>query len=143
MRRLLEQEGLRDRVEVDSAGTGDWHVGGPADPRAVRAMRHHGYDGSAHRARLFEPAWLAARDLVVALDRGHLRELTRLADRHGNGHADVRLLRSFDPTAAPDSDVPDPYYGSDADYAESFAQVERACRGLLAEVKAVLGRPAH
>src|SRR3954449_1552459 len=62
-------------IEVDSAGTGSWHVGDPADPRALRALTAAGYDGKAHRARVFEPDWFTDRELIVALDRGHARML--------------------------------------------------------------------
>ena len=133
MRRLLEEAGLDDAVAVDSAGTGSWHVGDPADGRAVRTLGAHGYDGSAHRARVFDPDWFEQRDLIVALDQSHLRELRALA-RTDEQRESIVLLRSFDETAAEGAEVPDPYYGSDADYLEAFEQIERACRGLLAEV---------
>ena len=132
MRGLLADEGLAHAVEVDSAGTTSWHVGDPADRRAVTALRDAGYDGSPHRARVFERSWLADRDLVVALDAGHLDELRALA---GNGpHAPkVRLLRSFvDGADADDLDVADPYYGDASDFHRVLGQVEEGCRGIIA-----------
>jgi protein-tyrosine phosphatase len=138
LRRLVEDDGLAGTVEVDSAGTGAWHLGDGADPRAVDVLRSSGYDGSAHLARAFAADWFADRDLVVALDHGHLRSLT-VAARDEAEQGKVRLLRSFDPTAAPDADVADPYYGGARDFAEVLEQVERACRGLLDEVARVLG----
>jgi protein-tyrosine phosphatase len=137
LRRLVEDAGLAGSVEVDSAGTGAWHLGDGADPRAVDVLRSNGYDGSAHLARAFAADWFADRDLVVALDRGHLRTLTATA-RDETQRAKVRLLRSFDPDAPTDADVADPYYGGARDFAEVLEQVERACRGLLAEVARVL-----
>ena len=137
LRRLLEDAGLDQDVVVDSAGTGDWHIGERADRRTVTALHEAGYDGSAHRARVLEAEWLAHRDLVVALDSGHLRELRSLAARI-DGAADVRLLRSFvggadgiDGTDGEGLDVADPYYGDARDFADVLAQVEQACRGLL------------
>lgn len=130
MQRLVDDAGLTDAVRVDSAGTGDWHVGNPADRRAVTALRDGGYDGHSHRARVFEPGWLSDRDLVLALDSGHLRELRVLA-RTDEQRDRVRLLRSFDPDASEGAEVADPYYGDARDFAEVLAQVERACRGLL------------
>ena len=130
MQRLVDDAGLTDVVQVDSAGTGDWHVGDPADPRAVAALRDGGYDGRAHRAQVFEPGWLADRDLVLALDHGHLRELRALA-RTDAQRDRVRLLRSFDPAAPDGAEVADPYFGDARDFAEVLDQVERACRGLL------------
>ena len=58
-RALVERAGLADRIEVDSAGTGDWHVGAGADDRALLALTAGGYDGAAHRARRFDPRWFA------------------------------------------------------------------------------------
>ena len=128
-RELAARAGAADAVEVDSAGTGDWHVGQPADRRALRALARAGYDGSAHRARQFDPDWMAGRDLVVALDRGHQRALGGLAGGDG-----VPLLRSFDPAADGDLDVPDPYYGDDSDFRDVLRLVEDACAGLLEHV---------
>jgi protein-tyrosine phosphatase len=137
MRRLVDDAGLSGVVEVDSAGTGDWHVGDPADRRAVTALRDGGYDGRAHRARVFEPGWLDGRDLVLALDRGHQLELRALA-RSDAQRDRVRLLRSFDRSAPEGAEVADPYFGDARDFAEVLDQVERACRGLLEEVTQVL-----
>lgn len=142
MRGLVLDAGLAGVVEVDSAGTGGWHVGDGADRRAVTTLADAGYDGSGHRARVFDRRWFAERDLVVALDRGHLRELHALAaddDERGK----VVLLRSFadgtggsDLGAGPgaDLDVADPYYGGRDDFLAVLEQVETACRGLLARL---------
>jgi protein-tyrosine phosphatase len=130
-------------VEVDSAGTGDWHIGEQADHRALAALTDGGYDGSAHRARQFDPHWFAVRDLVVALDRGHVRALRSWAPNERD-RAKVRLLRSFDPALAgrvdADLDLTDPYeHGADV-FAETLRQVEGACAGLLQYVREALDR---
>ncbi|MEN3358182.1 MAG: low molecular weight protein-tyrosine phosphatase, partial [Mycobacteriales bacterium] len=76
------------------------------------------------------------RDLVVALDSGHLRELRQLAQTPEDA-AKVRLLRSFDPAADPaDLDVPDPYYARAAEFDHVLDLVEASCRGLLAQIRA-------
>lgn len=135
LRHRLAEAGLGDRVEVDSAGTGDWHVGKPADERAMAALARRGY-ALTHRARVFDPAWFAERDLVVALDRGHLQALRALAPDPAAA-ATVRLLRSFD--AAPgrdaDLDVPDPYYGDAEGFEPVMDQIEHAVEGLVAHVR--------
>ena len=136
MQQLVDQAGLTGAVQVDSAGTGDWHVGERADRRAVTVLRDGGYDGRGHRARVFEADWLDDRDLVLALDRGHLHELQALA-RTDAQRDRIRLLRSFDPTAPDGAEVADPYFGDAADFAEVLDQVERACRGLLDAVTRV------
>ena len=122
-------------IEVDSAGTDDWHAGQPADPRALRALTVAGYDGATHRARQFDPQWFRERDLIVALDRGHARRLRSWApDDEARGR--IRLLRSFDPAvdAHPDDpliDVADPYYDGEAEFALMVEQIEAAGTGLL------------
>lgn len=139
LRAELAGAGLDGRVEVDSAGTGGWHAGEDADPRTVRVLARHGYP-SRHTARRFEPADLRRRDLVIALDGGHLRTLRRWADAPGgadgaNPPAELRLLREFDPAAGPgDRDVPDPYYGSLAGFEECLAMVEAAMPDLLSHI---------
>ena len=137
LRRLADDAGLGDRLEVTSAGTGTWHAGEPADVRAVAVLDRNGYDGTAHSAQGFDPAWFADHDLVLALDRGHLRELRALAPDQA-ARDRVRLLRSFDPAAPADAEVADPYFGDDRDFATVLDQVEAACRGLLADLTAVL-----
>lgn len=137
MRSLLDDRGLADRVEVSSAGTGDWHIGERADRRTLAVLQRHGYDGSAHRARQFSADSFAGCDLVVAMDQANvsaLRQMVRSEDE-----SKVRLLREFDPEAS-GTDVPDPYYGGDEGFDEVLAMVEAACRGLLNEIGVVINR---
>jgi protein-tyrosine phosphatase len=123
--------GLARRVRVSSAGLGDWHVGGPADDRTTALLRRNGLD-TAHVARQVDPECLSA-DLIVALDGGHLRALRRaVGDGTGDGTGDrIRLLRSFDPAAAPGAEVPDPYWGGRDDFDEVLEMVNNAVPGLL------------
>lgn len=132
-RARVEDAGLDGLVVVDSAGTGGWHKGDGADPRTVDVLREHGYP-SDHVARQFRPSWFARLDLVIALDEGHLRELRRLAPTAADA-AKVRLLRSYDPAAGADLDVPDPYYGGTDGFEECLDMVESASEGLLAAVR--------
>ncbi|WP_055588583.1 low molecular weight protein-tyrosine-phosphatase [Peterkaempfera griseoplana] len=134
-RARLAEAGLAGLVEVDSAGTGGWHEGDGADGRTVAVLEAAGYT-AVHTARQFRPAWFASRDLVVALDAGHLRALRRLAPTAEDA-AKVRLLRSFDaalPVGA-DLDVPDPYYGGREGFEECLEMCEAACEGLLDTVR--------
>ncbi|MER5541531.1 low molecular weight protein-tyrosine-phosphatase [Streptomyces sp. NPDC001118] len=139
-RARVTEAGLEDRVEVGSAGTGGWHEGEPADPRTVSVLEEHGYD-SAHIARQFEPSWFSRLDLVIALDTGHLKALRRLAPTEEDARK-VRLLRSFDPAASDDLDVPDPYYGRRDGFEECLEMVESASAGLLAALREQLGGQA-
>jgi protein-tyrosine phosphatase len=121
----LRREGLADRVRVSSAGTGDWHVGNPADPRTVEALRRAGYQ-CEHVAAQLGAQHLSA-DLLVALDYEHftvLRQLVRDPER-------VVLLRSFDRAAGRDLDVPDPYYGGKHGFDDVLSMVRAAMPGLL------------
>ncbi|QEU93183.1 low molecular weight protein-tyrosine-phosphatase [Streptomyces kanamyceticus] len=138
-RARVEEAGLGDLVQVDSAGTDGWHEGDGADPRTVSVLREAGYR-SAHLARRFEADWFAGLDLVVALDSGHLRALRRLAPTPADA-AKVRLLRSYDPTAT-DPDVPDPYYGEFDGFEECLRMVEAASEGLLDVVREAVERRA-
>ncbi|MFF3848559.1 low molecular weight protein-tyrosine-phosphatase [Streptomyces sp. NPDC002328] len=132
----VAEAGLDGLVEIDSAGTGDWHVGEDADPRTVSVLEKNGY-GTAHTARAFDPSWFARLDLVIALDSGHLRELRRLAPTAEDARK-VRLLRSYAPSAGNELDVPDPYYGGPDGFDACLEMVEEASVGLLAEVSEVV-----
>jgi protein-tyrosine phosphatase len=152
LRQMIADAGLSDRVEVDSAGTGAWHLGEPADHRTMHSLAEAGYTGFSHHARTFDASWFADRDLVLALDRSHLRTLRAWAP-DGPGRDKVRLLRSFDPDLAvpgtdsgPGSgllDVPDPYFDGQAEFDEVLDMVERACRGVLDQVRNALGETAE
>jgi protein-tyrosine phosphatase len=133
LRGMARAAGCESALTVDSAGTGAWHAGEGADRGAVRALTRRGYECHRHLARQFQPSWFAARDLVVALDRGHERELRAMASS-SEAAAKVRLLRSFDPAAGADLDVPDPYYGGPGDFDYCLDLIEAACPSVLAHV---------
>ncbi|GAA4818224.1 HAD hydrolase-like protein [Tomitella cavernea] len=124
VREHLRRAGLADAVHVTSAGTGDWHVGDPADPRACDELRAHGY-GVDHAAAQVGPEHLSA-DLIVALDSGHRRALLGA----GADPSLVRMLRSFDHDAT-GTDVADPYYGADDGFVTVRRQLEAAAPGIV------------
>jgi protein-tyrosine phosphatase len=135
MRHVVAQAGMQDEVEIDSAGTGAWHIGSEPDERATAAARGRGValGGAARQVR---PQDLEDFDLILAMDRANLRDLRALADDDTEGK--IRLLREFDPASAgsADLDVPDPYYGAAGGFEEVFDLVEAASRGLLEEIRA-------
>ncbi|MEU9308169.1 low molecular weight protein-tyrosine-phosphatase [Streptomyces sp. NPDC048256] len=132
-RARVDDAGLEGLVEIESAGTGDWHEGEDADPRARSVLEEHGY-ALDHTARRFESSWFARLDLVIALDAGHLKALRLLAPTQKDA-AKIRLLRSYAPAAADDLDVPDPYYGGLSGFEQCLEMVEEASTGLLAAVR--------
>jgi protein-tyrosine phosphatase len=111
LRAALDKAGLSGLVSVDSAGTGDWHIGQQMNAGARSALGRRGYDGAAHRARQFDESWFASRDLVLAMDSSNLSDLLRM----GGPPASVRLLADFAELTGV-SDIPDPYGGDPADF---------------------------
>jgi protein-tyrosine phosphatase len=136
MRHVLREEGLEDRIEVDSAGTGGWHVGAPPDERATAAARNRSIvlEGAA---RKFGPGDFESFDLILAMDEENRRDLLAMAPDE-EARAKVRMLREFDPASegSADLDVPDPYYGGDEGFEQVLDLVEAATRGLVAELRA-------
>lgn len=138
MRSMVVDAGLGDTIVVDSAGTGDWHAGGPADIRTVETLRAHGYDDGGHVARQFQTGWFAERDLVVVMDGKNMQSLRWLAPTD-DATAKIVRLRSFDPASrGGDLDVPDPYYDRADGFERVLAMVEAGCAGLVDHVRALL-----
>ncbi len=133
MRHQVDAAALADRIAIDSAGTGDWHVGEPPDARAQAAARGRGYDLSALRARQVSAADFERFDLLLAMDEANLAELRRRCPQQ---HRDkVRLLMEFAPDST-ETEVADPYFGGTQGFEQVLDQVERACAGLLETLRA-------
>jgi protein-tyrosine phosphatase len=135
MRGVIAREGLAGEVEIDSAGTGAWHVGHPPDRRSTAAARTRGIvlEGTARQVTRED---FEDYDLLLAADAENVAALRRLApDPEAAGK--VMLLRQFDAeaVAAGDLDVPDPYYGGPDGFERVLDLVEAACRGLLEEIR--------
>jgi protein-tyrosine phosphatase len=124
LRHLAAEEGVELRIA--SAGVGDWHVGSSPDERAQHHATGRGYDLSALRARQVRASDFEEFDLIVAMDRGHLRALERMAPPEAR-----HKLRLF----VAGRDVPDPYYGGPEGFEQVLDLVEAACRDLLLELK--------
>ena len=118
-------------VEVDSAGTGSWHIGQPPHPESVAAGARAGLlvDG---RARKVIAADFDRFDIIVAMDRTNLKDLIALAPSK-EAQAKLRLFRTYDPEAA-SAEVPDPWGGPAAGYEETVRIVRAAARGLVAQI---------
>ena len=139
-RHIVRNEGLEDRISVDSAGTGGWHVGESPDIRSIRIAASHGVDleGSA---RQVQPEDFRRFDYIVAMDQSNLESLERIRDGVG-GEAALYLLREFDPDGGPGAEVPDPYYGGPLGFETVFQMVERSCRRLLDHILAEQEEPS-
>jgi len=125
-RHLLEQAGLADDFEVDSAGTGFWHVGEPAHPGTRRVLEEHGI-ACTSRARLVTPADLEHFDWIVAMDRQNYSDLLALGKPRGR----LVLLSEFMRDGKVE-DVPDPYYTGG--FERVYEIVNEGCKGLLAAI---------
>lgn len=137
LRDELANAGLAGKVEVESAGTGDWHLGEAMDSRARAELSRRGYDGSGHEARQIQPSWLIDYDLLLAMDRSNLASLRRMAAGDSELLSRIRLMRSFDPDADAQAEVPDPYNGGPEEYAEVFELVAPAAQGLAGQLAAM------
>jgi len=126
-RHLVEEADLSDQFDIDSAGTGAWHVGETPDSRARSIAQQHGVELSS-RARQVTPEDLDHFDHVIAMDRDNLQSLERMAGE--DTEAEIRLLRDFDPDDEGD-EVPDPYYGGAIGFETVYQMIHRSCQGLL------------
>jgi len=126
-----EAERLGVEIEVDSAGTGDWHVGQAPDPRARAAAKRHGADIEGLRARQIRPSDFDLFDHVVALDAANLRDLQRL--RPNGAKAELSLLLDHVPGREGQT-VADPYYGPDEHFDVTWADVAEGARALATKL---------
>ncbi len=138
MKKLAADRGLADRFVVDSAGTGNWHVGEPADLRMRRAGARRGYDLTSISRQVRAPADFLDFDYLVAMDNQNLLDLRGLdpsGAHHSKLHRMVDFCRRFQVP-----EVPDPYYGGAAGFDRVLDILEDACDGLLDQVSADLER---
>lgn len=127
LRAEAERAGIA--VEVDSAGTGDWHVGSPPDRRAQAVALRHGIDISGYRGRQVTAADFRRFDHIFALDAENLRHLRQ--QRPSDGTAELRLLMDLVP-GREGSSVTDPYFGGDAGFDVTWDDVTRAASVIVA-----------
>lgn len=132
-RHRVERAGLGDRFEIASAGTGGWHVGDPPDPRSIAVARRHGVDISGQRGRQLSASHLEHYHHILAMDAQNLATIGR-HQRPGQ-RARLGLLLDEVPELGL-REVPDPYYGGDADFEAVFQMVDRACEALLRRLTA-------
>ena len=130
-RRYVEEAGLQDLIIADSAGTGDYHIGEPPDPRARAAAAQRGYDLTALRARQVSREDFAEFDYVLAMDQENMRALERACPPQ-HAHK-VKLFTEFCSKGA--CAVPDPYAGGAQGFEVVLDLVEDSAQGLLRHVR--------
>jgi protein-tyrosine phosphatase len=138
LRDAVERVGLDGKVVVESAGTGDWHVGEPMHPGARAELRRRGLDGSRHTARRIEPSWLADYDLLLAMDRRNLASLRQMAGDDPDLTDRIQLMLPFDPEAADWAEVPDPYEGSQEEFEAVFDLLRPASQAVASQLAEML-----
>ena len=138
-RTLVRDAGLDARL--DSAGTGDYNVGLPAEERVREEAARRGYDLDDHEGRQFTVADFARFDLVLVMDWHNYQDLLALEPSPAQARK-IHYLRDYD-AAADDHDVPDPYRRGRRKIAESFDIIEAACRGLVARLAVGEREPAR
>jgi protein-tyrosine phosphatase len=137
-RRVIEEEGVADLFEIDSAGLGDWHLGQAPDTRAQSAARRRGMDISGQSARQITHSDYARFDLLLAMDGSNYQELVQLAPREARHK--IRHFLDFAPHTGT-RDVPDPFYGGREGFDHALDLIEEAARGLLADLLAAETEP--
>jgi len=131
-RQLVAREKLEQKIIVDSAGTGDWHIGKAPDSRTVAAARQRGYDLSILRARQVNAQDFTEFDYVLAMDKSNLRDLQRIKPSTYTGH--LGLFLEFG-ARGDYREVPDPYYGGHDGFQLVLDLVEDAAQGLLNHIR--------
>jgi protein-tyrosine phosphatase len=134
MNHLVQESGLSDRIQCDSAGTSSYHIGSAPDRRMTVAAKARGID-LVGRARQFERSDFEAFDLILAMDRDNYEEICAL-DQAGKYRDKVRLMCDFC-THHTLKEVPDPYYGGPEGFNQVIDLLMDACAGLLNHVAEV------
>lgn len=130
---IVDQQGISEKISIDSAGTIGYHDGKPADSRMRAAAKNRGYE-LLSRSRKIIYSDLETFDLVIAMDRENLQDIQAI---HPEPSATIKLLSSYLGDDWP-SDVPDPYYGGEAGFEYVLDMIEAACPNIIAELEADL-----
>lgn len=132
---LVKEAGLSHQIVIDSAGTGDWHIGKAPDQRARQAAQGKGVDISHLRARLVSPADFADFDYILAMDRSNLDALEEMRPDWYLGHLGLFLPFSRENRYEQIDEVPDPYYGGFDSFERVYELIDQAAEGLLEHIR--------
>lgn len=131
-RHYVEEAGLAEHIQIDSAGTHDYHIGDPPDLRTQRAAQQRGYDMKALRGRQVEAGDFRRFDYVLAMDQANLAMLRRITPPDSDTQA--RLFLEYARHHF-EREVPDPYYGGADGFERVLDMAEDAAQGLLQEIR--------
>jgi len=134
LRARIDASPLRGRIVVDSAGTGDWHVGRPPDVRAIATAARHGVDIAGLRGRQILATDFQHFDWLLCADRANLRDVRGLA--LPRAHAQSALLLEWSGLEDGQTEVPDPYTGAASDFEHVWRLLDRAADGVVARLHA-------
>lgn len=140
LRKKLAEHGLADKVVVDSAGTGDWHIGKAPDLRSQQAAAKRGYELSMLRARQVESTDFNEFDYVLAMDSSNIENMQEFKPKGAVRTEPELFLQRFGANTAI-TEVPDPYYGGDQGFEEVLDLIEAACDNMILEIKQKLAQP--
>lgn len=132
-RHHVRENDLEDAFDIQSSGTGQWHVGQQADARMRETARARGVSLEEHRAQQFVEDHLDEFDHIFVMDKNNLHDVLYLDPKDVYG-SKVRLFREFDPEPQ-DFQVPDPYYGGEQGFQNVFSIVNRTVENLLERLK--------
>ncbi len=129
---LIKKENLTDKFEVESCGTGAWHIGELADPRMIKEAKKHNVE-MTHLARRLQVMDFEYYDLILPMDMSNMKYLkSQCSDDFQHK---IKLFREFDPEAKNAlEEVPDPYYGGDSGFSNVYKIVERTCENMLDKI---------
>ena len=130
--KLVINENLEELIEVDSAGTGDWHIGKSPDSRSCQTALNHGIDISSLRARLFENRDFARFDYILAMDKKNLKDISIMKPQDYSGNLDLFLSFASNPSL---TEVPDPYYSGSDGFELVIDLISDASKGLLKHIQ--------
>ncbi|OJX52231.1 MAG: protein-tyrosine-phosphatase [Flavobacterium sp. 38-13] len=131
---ILQSKLPRDRFVVDSAGTGDWHIGRQPDSRSIAVAKSNGLDISRQRGRLFTATDFETNDYIFVMDNSNYKDVMRLAPNAEAKSKVSLILNELFP--GENVDVPDPYFGLEDGFSNVYGMLDEVCEIIAEKLKA-------
>lgn len=129
---ILESKLSADKFEVDSAGTGNYHIGKLPDDRSIATAKAHGLDITSQRCRQFTRSDFDNFDIIYVMDQSNYENVVKLA-RNTNDTSKVKLILEGSPSSTA-QEVPDPYWGTSQDFEEVYMLLDDACQKIVSKL---------